>query len=159
MTLNTQKILILENIRSAQNVGAMLRTADAVGIDKVFLVGYTPSPVDRFGRPQKDVAKSALGAETRIVWESVVAIEPLLEVLRADGFQLLALEQTPHAVDYKTVTPSSRTALIVGNEVEGVSAAALAQVDSVLELPMRGMKESLNVSVATGIALYRLFDR
>jgi tRNA G18 (ribose-2'-O)-methylase SpoU len=159
MTLNTQKILILENIRSAQNVGAMLRTADAVGIDKVFLVGYTPSPVDRFGRPQKDVAKSALGAETRIAWESVPVIEPLLEALHADGFQLLALEQASQAIDYNSVVPASRAALLVGNEVDGVSAAALAQADVVLELPMRGMKESLNVSVATGIALYRLFDR
>ncbi|MEY2641172.1 MAG: hypothetical protein RL150_565 [Candidatus Parcubacteria bacterium] len=159
MTLNTQKILILENIRSAQNVGAMFRTADAIGIDTIILVGYTPAPIDRFGRPQKDVVKSALGAEQRVVWKSVPEIVPILETLRADGFQLLALEQTTDSVDYKYIVPNERVVLIVGNEVEGVSKEALVRADTVIEIPMRGMKESLNVSVATGIALFRLFDR
>lgn len=157
--MKSQKILILENIRSAQNVGAMFRTADAVGVDVVYLIGYTPAPIDRFGRPQKEIAKSALGAEKTVSWKQVASVCDLIRGLQQQGAQVIALEQCAQAVDYKTVVPSENAALIVGNEIDGVSPEALGLADVCIEIPMHGSKESLNVSVATGIALFRLFDR
>lgn len=157
--MKSQKILILENIRSAQNVGAMFRTADAVGVDVVYLVGYTPAPIDRFGRPQKEIAKSALGAEKKVSWKQAASVRDLIRELQQRGVQVIALEQCAQAADYKTVVPSENAALIVGNEIDGVSPDALELADVCIDIPMHGSKESLNVSVATGIALFRLFDR
>ena len=153
-----QKILILENIRSVHNVGAIFRTADAAGVDQVVLVGITPAPVDRFGRARADLHKAALGAEKTMPWKSVATIAEAIEPLRAELFQIIALEQAENSVDYKKVSVGERVAVIVGNEVDGVSKEALAASDIVAEIPMAGDKESLNVSVATGVALFRLFD-
>jgi len=158
MEKDGQKFLILENIRSAQNVGAMFRTADAIGVDMLFLVGYTAAPIDRFGRPQKEVAKSALGAEQNVPWEQHQSAPELIQTLQKRGVTVFALEQHHDAQDYKTVAIEGDVALVVGNEVDGVSDEALAAADSIIEIPMRGDKESLNVSVATGITLFRLFD-
>jgi 23S rRNA (guanosine2251-2'-O)-methyltransferase len=154
-----QKILILENIRSTHNVGAMFRTADAIGITKIFLCGYTPAPIDRFGRVRPDIAKSALGAENIIPWESVESAATVVMQLKAKKVTTIALEQHANAVDYKTIAPTGDTAVVVGNEVDGVSQDVLKLVDVVAEIPMVGSKESLNVSVATGVLLFRLFDR
>lgn len=154
------KSLILHNIRSAENVGSMFRTADAFGITKVYLTGYTPTPVDRFKRPVSRIAKTALGAEKTVSWEKV-EVAPLIEQLRADGVSVIALEQAPHAVPLHTLVrdpglEQKGWALLVGNEVEGVDPETLALVDSVVEIPMHGTKESLNVAVAAGIALFSL---
>lgn len=157
--MKSQNFLILENIRSAQNVGAMFRTAEAAGIATVYLVGYTPAPIDRFGRPQKEIAKSALGAEHLVRWEQIDSMHTLVHKLKAEGVMVVVLEQHERSVDYKTVVPTGDVALIVGNEIDGVSAEAIALADVCVEIPMRGQKESLNVSVATGIALFRLLDR
>jgi tRNA G18 (ribose-2'-O)-methylase SpoU len=159
MSTKAQNILILEDIRSTHNVGAIFRTADAVGISKVYLVGYTPAPLDRFGRERGDVAKSALGAEKSIPWEQVSSMEPLLTSLKNDGYTIVALEQNEKSVDYKTIVPEGKTAVVVGNEIDGVSKEALELADVIVEIPMQGEKESLNVSVATGVLLFRLFDR
>ena len=152
-------ILVLENIRSAQNVGALFRTADAAGISKLYLVGYTPDPVDRFDRPRSDVAKAALGAEKTIPWEHTKTISPLLKKLKKEGFQIISIEQSSTSVDYKKVKTKNTVAFILGNEVDGVSKQALVLSDVVAEIPMGGKKESLNVSVAGGIALFRMLDR
>ena len=154
-----QKILILENIRSTHNVGAMFRTADAVGVTKIFLCGYTPAPIDRFGRVRPDIAKSALGAENTIPWESVESAVDVVTQLKAQQVVTIALEQHVNSVDYKTITPTDDTAVVVGNEVDGVSQEVLELVDVIAEIPMVGSKESLNVSVATGVLLFRLFNR
>ena len=154
-----QKILILENIRSTHNVGAMFRTADAVGVTKIFLCGYTPAPIDRFGRVRPDIAKSALGAENTIPWESVESAVDVVTQLKAQQVVTIALEQHVNSVDYKTITPTDDTAVVVGNEVDGVSQEVLELVDVSAEIPMVGSKESLNVSVATGVLLFRLFNR
>lgn len=151
-------ILILNNIRSVENVGAMFRTADAGGIDKIFLVGYTPAPVDRFGRKRNDLAKSALGAEEFVVWESVKTILPLIKKLKKDGFQIIAIEQDEKSTDYKKVKAQSKNVFIVGAEVEGIPKNVLSQCDIVAEIPMLGKKESLNVSVSLGIALFRILN-
>lgn len=159
MTDKAQKILILENIRSTHNVGAMFRTADAIGVTKIFLCGYTPAPIDRFGRARPDIAKSALGAENTIPWESVESAADIISTLKAEGFTMIALEQDVRAIDYKSITPTGNTAVVVGNEVDGVSQEVLELVDAIAEISMMGSKESLNVSVATGVLLFRLFDR
>lgn len=155
----TNHFLILHDIRSAENVGAIFRTADAVGISKIYLTGYTPSPIDRFGRKRRDIAKSALGAETRIPFEQVSDIDSLLTRLSEEGVSLVAIEQSLRAVNYTTVSIMSPTAFIVGNEVTGLPDSILEKVQTIAEIPMYGEKESLNVSVATGVALYRMLGR
>lgn len=147
--------LILDDIRSAHNVGAIFRTADAAGVSKIYLTGYTPAPLDRFERPRKDIAKAALGSEKTVPWKSA-AIGPLLRRLKKEGVKIIALEQDKGAVDYKRVRLPEKSALMFGNEVNGLQGSVLRLCDEVAEIPMHGKKESLNVSVAAGIALYRL---
>lgn len=148
--------LILHDIRSAHNVGSIFRTADAAGVSKIFLTGYTPTPLDRFERPRKDISKVSLGAEKTISWEQEKDIAALIERLRKEKVQIVALEQSEKSVEYTTFTPAIPFALIVGNEVGGVSPDILKLCDAVIEIPMKGKKESLNVSVAAGIALFEL---
>lgn len=149
-------ILILENIRSAQNVGAIFRTADAAGVSKIYLIGVTPSPIDRFGRKRTDVSKSALGAEETIAWESKKLTCPLIRKLKREGYQIIALEQDLKSVDYKKVKVKNKFALIVGAEVLGIDKKTLRDSDVIAEIPMKGKKESLNVSISLGIALFQL---
>jgi tRNA G18 (ribose-2'-O)-methylase SpoU len=151
---NKQNILILHNIRSVENVGAMFRTADAAGIDKIYLTGYTPTPLDRFGRKRKDLAKSALGAEEFVSWESKKMISPIIAKLKREGFQIVGIEQDKKSIDYKKVKTKNKNVFIVGAEVTGIPKNILEKCDIIAEIPMRGQKESLNVSVACGIALF-----
>ena len=148
------KYIILEDIRSAYNVGAIFRTADASGVAKVFLTGYTPAPIDRFGRPQAEIQKTSLGASTTMVWEQTVTIREVIERLQADGVTVVAVELAPGSVPLKEFTEPVQVAYIVGNEIDGVSKEALELADVIVELPMLGQKESLNVSVTAGIILY-----
>lgn len=151
-------ILIIHNVRSAYNVGSMFRTAEAAGVSKIYLTGYTPQPVDRFGRKRKDVAKPALGAEDLVPWDYYTHISSLIKKLKKEGYFIVALEQSPKSVDYKKVKPKEKTALIVGNEVRGLSKTILDRCDVIVQIPMKGKKESLNVSVALGIALFRILN-
>lgn len=144
----------LHNVRSAHNVGSMFRTADAAGVSRAFLSGYTPQPLDRFGRAQKDIAKTALGAETYIPWEYAKTPASILMRLKKEGWQIVAVEQASNSVDYRTFVPTKKTVFLFGNEVRGVSPALLRACNQVLEIPMRGRKESLNVSVTVGIILF-----
>ncbi|MFM2357765.1 MAG: hypothetical protein RJA61_502 [Candidatus Parcubacteria bacterium] len=148
--------LILHNIRSTHNVGSIFRTADAAGVSKIYITGYTPTPLDRFNRPRKDISKVALGAEKTVAWEHNPLLEDVVTLLKKEGFSIIALEQSDNSVDYKTYTLKFPVALIVGNEVSGISEDTLNLCEAVIEIPMRGEKESLNVSVATGIALFQL---
>lgn len=150
-------ILILPDIRSAINIGAIFRTADAVGISKIYLTGYTPRPNDKFGRIQKDIAKSALGAENFIPWEYRKTLIPLINSLKKDGYKILAIEQDERAIDYRKISDlREKTAIIMGPEVLGLSKKILDKCDEIAFIPMHGKKESLNVSVACGIALFRI---
>lgn len=149
-------ILILPDIRSAINIGSMFRTADAVGVDKIFLTGVTPCPNDKFGRVQKDIEKSALGAETWMPWEYKKMLIPLLKSLKKDGYTIVAIEQDKRAVDYRKVKVPKRAAFIVGTEVTGLDKKILKECDIIAYIPMYGKKESLNVSVACGVALFRM---
>ncbi len=150
--------ILLHNIRSVYNVGAIFRTADAIGVSKVYLSGYTPGPLDRFGRVRKDFAKCALGSETSVPSEHVDCMKTI-KVLSKEGFQVVVLEQADTSIDYKKVKIGQKTLVICGNEVSGVEKKVVRNADIVAEIPMRGNKESLNVSVSAGIALFRWFDR
>jgi tRNA G18 (ribose-2'-O)-methylase SpoU len=148
------KYIILEDIRSAYNVGAIFRTADASGVAKVFLVGYTPAPIDRFGRPQPEILKTSLGASETIVWEQVATAREIIERLQASGVTVAAVELAEGSVSLKDFDEPEQVAYIVGNEVDGVAKETLSLADVIVELPMLGQKESLNVSVTAGIVLY-----
>jgi 23S rRNA (guanosine2251-2'-O)-methyltransferase len=147
--------IILHNIRSVYNVGSIFRTADAAGVSKIYLVGYTPSPTDRFGRSRKDFAKVSLGAEKTVPWEKFEDALKLVRALTQAGFEIVTLEQDEKSISIFDYKPrKDKVAIIVGNEVVGVPRTLLDVSDTILEIPMRGQKESLNVSVAAGIALY-----
>lgn len=148
--------LILHDIRSVHNVGALFRTAEAAGISKIILAGVTPGPLDRFGRERKDFAKAALGAEKMVKWERVENITDTIQALKREGFYIIAIEQSQKALDYKKVLIKEKTLFILGNEVGGIPENVLNECDVIAEIPLKGKKESLNVSVAGGIALFRM---
>ena len=151
--------VLLHNIRSAHNVGSIFRTSDAIGVSHVYLSGYSPLPLDKFLRPIKEIAKTALGAELSIPWDYTKNPAILIRKLKAEGFEVVAIEQDARAVDYKKFgAKSEKILVIVGNEVRGLSAAMKKQADIIVEIPMLGKKESLNVAVAYGIAMFRMFD-
>ena len=157
-------IVVAHNIRSAHNVGSIFRTADAAGVSKVYLTGYTPAPLDEHGRERKDLAKVALGAEQSVSWEHKKNVGSLLKNLHTEGNYIIGLEQSEksfplHWFSKKKISQDySGMVLIVGNEVRGMSDELIKKCDILLQIPMKGEKESLNVSVAFGIAVYALAD-
>jgi 23S rRNA (guanosine2251-2'-O)-methyltransferase len=162
-----QLIVILDNLRSAANVGSILRTCDAAGVSRVIACGSTPYP--RQPRDARDpvvvnrnahqIAKTALGAELTVAVEYIPDSLHAATKVRAEGRTLYALEQAPGAVSAMSLRPTLPAALIVGNEVSGIGQSLLELCDAVIEIPQVGVKESLNVAVATGIALYQLLHR
>lgn len=167
-------VLVIPNIRSAHNVGSLFRTADGAGFSKVYLCGHTPPLLDRFGRvgkPQKEIAKTALGAEKAIPSEYTATLAAAIKKLKKEGFVIIGLEQDEKSIKLgskkpedkakiagfeKLIKTSPRTALVVGEEVSGMTSADKKLMDHLIELPMGGTKESLNVSVAGGIAMYMI---
>lgn len=144
--------LILPDIRSCHNVGAMFRTADAFGVDKVFLVGYTPHP------PKPQIDKVSLGAEKWMPWEGRENLKKLILELKKEKFVIVGLEKTKNSRDIIEISGlrprDKEIALIVGNEVDGIKPGILKLCDYVVHIPMMGKKESLNVSIAAGVAMY-----
>jgi len=151
-------IVVLDNIRSTFNVGSIFRTADALGVKTLILGGTTPAPVDRFGRARADIAKVALGAEKSVDWKYEKNILGIIKKLKKDGYQIIAVEQAENSVDYKKIKIKNKVAFIMGEEVSGISKNILKIADVVAEIPMHGQKESLNVSVAFGVALFRILN-
>ena len=149
---NRAAVLILFNIRSRFNVGAMFRTADAAGVTKLFLGGITPRP------PHHKIAKVALGAEKYLPWEHHPQTVRLIKRLKNDGYTIVALEQSRKSVQYNMCRVRAPFALVVGNEVKGLPPKILSLADCVVEIPMRGRKESLNVAVAAGIVLFHMIQ-
>jgi len=154
--------LILHSVRSAYNVGSIFRTADAAGINKIYVCGYSPTP------DNKKVVKTALGAERLVPWEYHKQTWRLMEKLNPPSprlrkgrgrVQIVALEQTKKSVDYRRFRPRFPMALVVGNEVKGLSKKILEYADKIIAIPMYGKKESLNVAVATGIAIFKIVER
>ncbi len=157
-------VAILYNIRSLHNVGSIFRTSDAAGVERLYLCGYTPAPVDKHNRPESRLVKTALGAEKYIKWEKVpgriAGTVKLINRLKKEGYKVLAVEQSGTAVPFHKVKYKKKEfdklALVMGNEVKGLPPSVLKAVDMIVEIPMFGKKESLNVSVAYGIAVYEI---
>ena len=149
---NKNLYIIAHNIRSLHNVGSIFRSCDAFGVSKVYLTGYTGAP------PDPKISKVALGAEQFVPWEQSKSLVRLIKKLRAQDVRIAALENN---VNYKTISlakykPKFPLALIMGEETRGHTKKILDLMDDIIEIPMHGQKESLNVSVACGIALYGL---
>ena len=144
-------VLVLDNIRSAHNVGSAFRTSDAFKVDKVFLCGICAVP------PSAEIHKSALGAENTVPWEHCDDTLAALNSLKEQGYTLISVEQTEKAVQLQDFSPQpdSRYALVFGNEVNGVSQSVVDASDISLEIPQFGTKHSLNVSVSVGIVLWQ----
>ncbi len=166
-------IVILHNIRSLHNVGSIFRTADAVGVEKVYLCGITPTPVDSFGKLRPQFAKVSLGAEKYIKWEKVKSTTKLIDDLKGEGYKILAVEQHKDTIPYYLLPATktwSKIALMLGSEVKGLPPSVLKKADKIIEIPMSGAmvrqahhprrtrrgKESLNVAVAFGIVAFGL---
>jgi len=150
-------IAVLDNIRSLYNVGSIFRTADAFNIDKIYLSGYTPAPIN--DRQKKEIHKTALGAEEFIKWEKFGKTWKLLENLKKQGFYIVGLETDKKAINiakFNSLVSQKKMVLVVGNEVKGLSQKILKRCDKIVKIPMLGKKESLNVSVAFGIAAFYL---
>lgn len=148
----TPLVVVLDSIRSKNNVGAVFRNSDAFRIEKLYLCGFTPAPPDR------DISKTSLGAEETVEWEHVTDIQTLVTRLKAEGYVVLSVEQTAGSTplpDYRT-DPGMKYALVMGNEVGGVDQSVIDLSDAVLEIPQFGTKHSLNISVAAGITMYAL---
>ncbi len=150
--------LILHNIRSVHNVGSIFRTADAAGVKKIFLCGYTPTPKDRFGRKRKDVSKVALGAEESVEFEYYENIEELFLKLKKEKIKIVAVEQDKNSIKYSKFKTKKDVAFVLGEERYGISKSLINKCDEIVEIPMYGKKESLNVSVTAGIILFRFIE-
>lgn len=157
-------ILIAHNMRSCHNVGSLLRTAEGLGVGKVYLTGYTPFPIGQAddtrlphlaAKIDKQIHKTALDAERQIAWEQLSTIEPLIARLKADGFTVMAIEQAANSIALPDFSAPDKIALLTGREVEGVEPEVLALCDGALEIPMFGQKESFNVVQAAAMALYQ----
>lgn len=155
----TSVSVIIHNVRSAHNVGAIFRTADGAGVAHLYLSGYTPSPIDRFGRKRSDIEKTALGAEQTVPWSTHRNLGSLIKKLKQDGVYVVALEQAPGATVYASIKIPTPIAVVVGNEVRGLSKPTLAACDATAYIPMSGRKESLNVGIALAVFLFSLRDR
>jgi len=157
-------ILIAHNIRSTHNVGSLLRTADCLGTDMVYLTGYTPYPSvaddDRLphiaNKLNAQIHKTALGAESSTKWSHEADIDQIINILKSQNVEIIALEQSPISRPLPEFRQTHDVALIVGNEVTGLEESVLDRVDKIVEIPMSGSKESLNVAQATAIGLYQL---
>jgi len=155
-------VLIAHNLRSCHNIGSLLRTAEGLGVRKVYLTGYTPYPMAPNDtrlphlavKIDKQIHKTALDAEHQVTWEHAEDITVVLKALRSDGYIVAAVEQTKDSIALPDFKPSQKVALLMGREVEGVEPEVLAECDQALEIPMFGHKESFNVVQAAAMALY-----
>lgn len=143
-------IAVCHNIRSAYNIGSIFRTADGAGAVKIYLTGYTPAP------PHPGISKTALGAEKIVEWEKFSKLDSAIAKLKKEKYRIIALEQSQKSVPLDSFKPKGNVALILGNEVRGLGRSLLEKCDKIIEIPMRGEKESLNVAVAFGIAAYTI---
>jgi 23S rRNA (guanosine2251-2'-O)-methyltransferase len=143
-------VVVLENIRSAYNVGSVFRTADAFLLEAIYICGYTAYP------PHKEIKKTALGADETVRWKHFKNINEALEELKKEGYAVYAVEQAQNSLKLQEVNfkPDEKIAVVFGNEVTGVEQTTIGQCDGCIEIPQLGMKHSLNVSVAAGVVLW-----
>lgn len=157
-------ILVAHNIRSTFNVGSILRTCDGLGVDEVYLTGYTPYPKHSKDtrlpylaeKIHKSINKTALGAEDHLKWHYTENPFEIIDKYRLKGYEVVGLEQTKGSINIKDYKPANNTVVIIGEEVEGISPDLIRTCDKVVEIPMKGHKESLNVSVASAIILFKI---
>jgi 23S rRNA (guanosine2251-2'-O)-methyltransferase len=151
----TPIVVVLDNIRSMHNVGSVFRTSDGFLIEKIILCGFTPLP------PHREIHKTALGATDTVAWMHVQETTTIVKELKEQGFTIFAIEQVTNSIMLQDVTllPNQKIAVILGNEVDGVSDDVLALCDAAIEIPQLGTKHSLNISVAAGIVLWKLFEQ
>ncbi len=142
--------VVLDNIRSLDNVGAIFRTADGAGVKKLWLCGITGFP------PQGKIARTALGAEESVAWEYAKDVVDVVRAHKAQGFSVVLLEQVHASVVYDEFIPDAPVCLVIGNEVDGISDEVVKLADLALEIPMAGIKNSLNVAVAFGVAVFHV---
>jgi 23S rRNA (guanosine2251-2'-O)-methyltransferase len=162
--------VLLPDIRSTHNVGSIFRTGDAVGVSNIYLSGYTPAPIDKFGRDRSDIAKTALGAEKTIPWVYEESVVKQINRLKKEGKLLIAVELSKTAEDFKLLpkiikdfikkksTEDKEIVFVFGNEVEGLPTKLQKLCHHVVQIPMVGEKESLNVSVTAGIILFKAIE-
>ncbi|MBT0549402.1 RNA methyltransferase [Riemerella anatipestifer] len=152
-TSKTPLVVVLDNIRSMHNVGALFRTADAFLIEKIMLCGITPQP------PHREIHKAALGATESVDWVYQKDISEAIKELKTQGYNIIGVEQTTDSISLSDfeINPNQKYALVLGNEVEGLSDEALSLYDSFIEIPQLGTKHSLNVSVCGGIVIWSFF--
>lgn len=151
----TPLIVILDNVRSLNNIGSVFRTCDAFLIEKIFLCGITATP------PNKEIHKTALGATESVDWEYVESTISVVERLKSEGIRVISVEQTEKSVMLNDFQPNSATkyAVIFGNEVKGVEQEVVSASDGVIEIPQYGTKHSLNISVSAGIVIWDLWKK
>ena len=142
--------VLCNNIRSAHNVGSIFRTADGAGVEKIYLCGITGVP------PRPQIEKTALGAEKTVLWEYSKSALKTIKKLKKQGYQIIALERTKKSEPFHKAKYKNKVCLVVGNEVTGIKKSVLKEADKIVFIPMRGEKESLNVSVAFGIGVYQI---
>lgn len=147
--------VILYNVRSRHNVGAIFRTCEGAGVSKLWLVGYTPAPLDRFGRVVAEIKKTSLGASEMVRWQQADDISLLVDTLKESGITVVAIEQSATSVSLFNFTEPGNVAYIFGNEITGITPDILEQCDTSVEIPMTGRKESLNVATTVGIVLFQ----
>lgn len=156
----TELVIIAHNIRSIHNVGSIFRTAEGFGVKKIYLSGYTPSPNSGLPHVRAKIAtalhKTALGTEELVPYENTLAAKVFFDKLRDDGYKIVGLEQDKRATMLPNYKPPAKIALLIGEEVHGIDPELRGLCDDLIEIPMRGQKESFNVAVATGVALYEL---
>jgi 23S rRNA (guanosine2251-2'-O)-methyltransferase len=145
-------VIVLENIRSLNNIGSFFRTADAFRAQSIYLCGITASP------PHREIHKTALGATETVVWQYFEKVSDAISLLRSIGYQILCIEQTDESIPLWDYKPREKTAFIFGNEVDGVSEEALLSCDVSIEIPQEGTKHSLNVAVCGGILMWHFFS-
>lgn len=159
-----QIVLIIHNVRSAHNVGSLLRTADGLGVDMVIISGYSPYPVAENDprlphlaqKTANQIAKTALGAEKSVAWRKIDDLDEAIRELATGGFTIVALEQTKPAIPLNSYSPPDKIVLLVGNEITGIDERLLEMANSHLMIPMLGDKESFNVAAAAAMALYHI---
>lgn len=159
-----QIIVVAHNMRSTHNVGSLLRTAEGLAVEQVYLTGYTPYPVvahdERLphltAKLDKQISKTALGAEQYVDWHQEADIHTVIAHLRGEGYQIIGLEQTPTSMPLQTMQAPDKVALLLGREVEGLEQEVIDLCDVCVEIPMLGQKESYNVVQAAAMALYQL---
>lgn len=165
VSMSKQFVIILHNLRSTHNVGSLIRTSEGFGLDKIYFTGYTPYPLMPKNDPRlpfisdkltRQIHKTALGAENMIAWAHHDSLLEQINILRDQGYQIVALEQHPTSHKLPNYNPPGAVALIVGNEVEGLPTDILNKCDEIIEIPMYGKKESYNVVQAAAIALYHI---